>query len=381
MTSATIDPHVEYKMTTNGLTNGIDIVALKAAARAQVHFELESSLPTPLELTRSLKAYPTSDLTPAIGTTFEKIDIHAILNSPECDAKIRDLAIIIARRGVCVFPNQADLTIEDQKTLCHKLGRLTCRPYSSGLNIHPLNQSTMPDGSVDPALATLTRDPSKKLVKQAGFGFRFAKQKQSGADGWHTDCSYENVPADFTLLHMKTTPVTGGDTLFASAYEMYDLLSTPYAKFLEGLNATFTPPGHTPENIVDRMWKGPRGSPENVGPELCASHTIIRTNPVTGWKALYGTGHHMEGVDGLAQEESDMIKHHLERLITDNHQLQVRVKWAPDTLVVWDNRSCYHTATFDYTDERSANRICGCGEKPYLDVRSSSRRYALGLKK
>jgi len=197
----------------------------------------------------------------------------------------------------------------------------------------------MPDGTIDAELVTLARDPSKKLVQQAGFSRAARGHKQSHADGWHNDCAYENTPADFTLLHMKTTPPSGGkyiaptllqmtnqkqgDTLFASAYETYDLLSEPYAKFLEGLTATFTPPGHRPENIVDRMWNGPRGAIDNVGPELLASHCAVRTNPITGWKALYAAGHHLSHFDGVADEESEMIKRHIFRLIVENHQLQV----------------------------------------------------------
>ena len=114
-----------------------------------------------------------------------------------------------------------------------------------------------------------------------------------------------------------------GDTLFASAYEVYDLLSEPYQKFLESLTATFMPPGHEPVNIADRMWKGPRGSPENVGADLRASHRCVRTNPLTGWKYVYAMGHHMEGIDGLADVESKIVTDHLVRLVTENHQLQV----------------------------------------------------------
>lgn len=104
---------------------------------------------------------------------------------------------------------------------------------------------------------------------------------------------------------------------------MYDLLSEPYQKFLEGLTATFMPPHHKPSNIESRLWKGSRGSPENVGAELRASHRCVRTNPVMGWKYVYAFGHHLEAFDGLADVESRVIKEHLERLVTGNAYLQV----------------------------------------------------------
>jgi hypothetical protein len=48
-------------------------------------------------------------------------------------------------------------------------------------------------------------------------------------------------------------------------------------------------------------------------------------------------------------------------------------------IAIWDNRSAFHTATFDYEGlgERFGNRTVGIGEKPYFDPNSKSRRQAL----
>jgi hypothetical protein len=48
-------------------------------------------------------------------------------------------------------------------------------------------------------------------------------------------------------------------------------------------------------------------------------------------------------------------------------------------IAIWDNRSVFHTATFDYDLEgdRFGNRAVGLGERPYLDPNSLSRREAL----
>jgi len=143
---------------------------------------------------------------------------------------------------------------------------------------------------------------------------------------------------------MKECPPTGGDTLFASAYEAYDLLSKPMQQMLEGLNATFMPPHHTPERVKERLWPAPRGAPENVGAHLRATHPCVRTNPVTGWKSLYAFGHHLERVEGLGDVENRMMLEFTARLITENHQLQARVRWEQDDLVVWDNRAVYHVS-------------------------------------
>lgn len=42
-------------------------------------------------------------------------------------------------------------------------------------------------------------------------------------------------------------------------------------------------------------------------------------------------------------------------------------------LAIWDNRSVFHTATFDYQGERFGHRAVGIAEEPYLDPNSKSR--------
>jgi hypothetical protein len=46
---------------------------------------------------------------------------------------------------------------------------------------------------------------------------------------------------------------------------------------------------------------------------------------------------------------------------------------------IWDNRSVFHSATFDYEGlgERFGHRAVGIGEAPYLDPNSKSRTEAL----
>lgn len=49
---------------------------------------------------------------------------------------------------------------------------------------------------------------------------------------------------------------------------------------------------------------------------------------------------------------------------------------------IWDNRSVFHSATFDYEGEgeRFGNRAVGVGERPYYDPESTSRRAALAAR-
>lgn len=49
------------------------------------------------------------------------------------------------------------------------------------------------------------------------------------------------------------------------------------------------------------------------------------------------------------------------------------------TPAIWDNRSAFHTATYDYEGlgERFGNRVVGIGERPYFDPNSKSKAQAL----
>jgi alpha-ketoglutarate-dependent taurine dioxygenase len=135
---------------------------------------------------------------------------------------------------------------------------------------------------------------------------------------------------------------------------------------------------------------------------------VIRTNPVTGWKSIFAVGHHVQAINGLSDGESKHALEWFKTLIVENHDLQVRHKWknandlgkflfftflkpflsnefrtTTDNVgtAIWDNRSVYHTATYDYAGlgSRLGQRAVSLGEKPYYDPQSKSRREDLGL--
>lgn len=191
------------------------------------------------------------------------------------------------------------------------------------------------------------------------------------------------MPADYTSLRLTELPRTGGDTLWASGYEIFDRISQPYQRFLETLDVT-----HIGQGFHDLKARGTvtfyekeRGSPENFGPALQAVHPLVRTNPVTGWKSLYAVGPFPRYINGVSKDESERLLKWFHDLVIYNHDLQVRFKWKqPNDIAIWDNRSVFHSATNDYDGfrERSGNRAVGIGEKPFFDPDSQSRREALG---
>ncbi|EKM51097.1 uncharacterized protein PHACADRAFT_103865 [Phanerochaete carnosa HHB-10118-sp] len=333
----------------------------------------------PLQLGKSLDHFQKTDSTPLIGTEFARgVQIAELLKAPNVDELIRDLAILVSQRGVVFFRDQ-ELTIDEQKSLGTKLGELSGKPASSKLHIHPVTAEASELGD---EISVITSERNREYVASR------VDRSTLSALNWHADITFEPIPSDYAILKIHTLPsfsgqVTGGDTLWASGYEVYDRLSPSFAKYLETLEAVHE------ARFFHKVAKGlgnklrsdiERGSPGNIGGHLEAVHPVIRTNPVTGWKSVFVNPNFTKRIVGVTKDESDTILKHLFNLIQLNHDLQVRFKWEKNSIAIWDNRSNYHTATFDYGKEkRVGDRVVSLGEKPYFDPTSKSRRQALGL--
>ncbi|KAI5476841.1 hypothetical protein MNV49_007137 [Pseudohyphozyma bogoriensis] len=308
----------------------------------------------PLKSTGVLDKYRHWDNTPFIGRQFDDLQLADLLTAPNSDELIRELAVIISQRNVVFFKNQ-NITIPQQKELGQRLGELSGKPQSSTLHIHPVTEEASELGD---EISVISSDRRPAIT-------------------------FEPVPSDFAILKIHTLPPTGGDTLWASAYEAYDRLTPAYQKFVEGLHAVHD--GHFFHGVADRLGVKlrtiARGNPENRGGDLEAVHPVVRTNPVTGWKGLFVNENFTRRIVELNKDESDSVLQYLYKIFNQNHDLQVRFKWSENDVAIWSNVSTLHTATWDYTGKRVGDRVVSIGEKPYFDPESKSRREALGLEK
>ncbi|TVY18467.1 putative alpha-ketoglutarate-dependent sulfonate dioxygenase [Lachnellula arida] len=345
--------------------------------------KLQSKKPW-VKSTGVLSQFESFDTTPIIGREFPNANLVSWLQAPNSDELLRELALTISERGVVFFRAQDNLTADLQKKLVQQLGLLSGKPESSGLHIHPILNSEREDYRVsDPEISTIDSVLAKKLYLDNSKFNSAHKNQNSGL--WHSDIAFEPKPADYSSLRLEVLPETGGDTLWASGYEIYDRLSTPYQKFLEGLTATFSQPGFikAAEKGGFGIYEKPRGAPENVGRELTAVHPVVRTNPVTGWKSVFPIGSHVSHINEITELESKALLKWFVRLLVDNHDLQVRFKWQNvNDIAIWDNRSTFHTATNDIAGygERYGVRTVSVGEAPYFDPESRSRREDLAIR-
>jgi alpha-ketoglutarate-dependent taurine dioxygenase len=232
----------------------------------------------------------------------------------------------VSQRGVVFFRAQDGLSNDDQKVLCNKLGQLTGKPESSSLHIHPISNTSF-QGNNDDEISVISNDLATKIFCDRTV--KLHERKQSLKKGWHSDITFEPVPSDYAILRLSSLPQNGGDTLWASGYDVYDRFSPPYQRFLDSLTATYAQPLFT-QAARDRklvLYPHARGSPDNVGSGLSTVHPVVRTNPVTGWKTVFAVGHHVQRINGLTERESNHLLEEFLRMITENHDLQVRFKW------------------------------------------------------
>ena len=108
----------------------------------------------PLKCGTSIDHLEYIDVTPIVGREYTTAKLKDMLDAPNAEEQLRDLAITICERGVAFFrAPQDDLSVEEQKHITDMLGKLTGRPEENGLHVHPLfndpNNIPMADGTKD----------------------------------------------------------------------------------------------------------------------------------------------------------------------------------------------------------------------------------------
>lgn len=197
----------------------------------------------------------------------------------------------------------------------------------------------------------------------------FREKEESGplfGSGWHSDWSFQVEPPSATLLYGVEVPPAGGDTAFTNQYLAYETLSDVMKDFLRGLQGVHSARrSYGPNGTFGRH--DPKSSMEIHGDEKAVKeqlHPLVRTHPVTGKKSLFINDVYTVGIHGMHAAESSPI---LEFLLQHSRQIQMtsRVRWAPGTLVMWDNRVVQHFAVDDYAGHRrEMYRVTLAGEVP-----------------
>src|SRR5471032_360777 len=144
-----------------------------------------------------------------------------------------------------------------------------------------------------------------------------AQSRYVAGETWHTDGTADVAPSLGSMLYVKETPAigTGGDTLFANMHK--------------------------------------------------TEHPVVVRHPETGRKSLFVNSGFTSHIVQLSGGESQMLLNMLFDLVAREPVLSCRVRWAPNTLVFWDNRCTQHHAVWDYfPHSRYGERVTILGTRP-----------------
>ena len=252
-----------------------------------------------------------------------RADVHAI------NAGMNEYAVL-------VFRNQP-LTAQQQLNFASSFGpldigfkRVFKRPERLG------DERLIDISNVDADGKVTRRDSAKNLSN-------FANQL------WHSDSSFMNPRAAYSMLHCVIKPSWGGDTEFADLRHAYDRLDERTRAEIQGLQAEHYAL-HTRILLGDDAYTDEQK--KSIPPAIWP---IADTHPGSGRKVLF-VGVHARQILGWPTAESRMYLQDLLEHATRREFVYVH-KWQPGDLVIWDNRSTLHRGRrYDIAERRELRR-------------------------
>ena len=164
-------------------------------------------------------------------------------------------------------------------------------------------------------------------------------------DGWHSDLSYDEVPAKATLLHAVELPSLGGNTCFSDATLAYESLSGATKQRLAGLMAEFS----YGNNTRNKMTNVAASSLDDQGRQTTTVvHPVVCAHPVTKRPAIYVNPLMTLRILGIPVAESDALLDELFDAL-DRPAVRWEQEWRIGDTIMWENRGgVMHCGRLDY---------------------------------
>jgi taurine dioxygenase len=188
-------------------------------------------------------------------------------------------------------------------------------------------------------------------------------------NAWHTDATWREAPPMGAVLRCVECPPVGGDTMWANMELAYERLPDYVKAQIEGLRAS-----HGIESSFGAaMPIEKRLALKAQYPD--AEHPVVRTHPETGAKVLFVNGftthftnYHTPARIRVGQDANPGAALLLSYLVSQAFipEYQVRWRWQPNSVAIWDNRCTQHYAVMDYPPcHRKMERTAIIGDRPY----------------
>ncbi len=255
---------------------------------------------------------------PALGALISGIDLAQPISEPA----LKEMKDAFARYSVIFFRDQ-DLSPQQHIDLARRWGDINVNRFFKPLDGYP-------------QIAQVIKEPD---------------QKENIGGTWHTDHSYDQIPAMGSLLYAREVPPSGGDTLFSSMYLAFEALSDGLKEMLLGLKAWHSSRHTFGYSVTDSEHYG---DGRLANPDLAvqdALHPVIITHPLSGRKSLYVNLDFTVRFDGWTVEESQPLLDYL-YAHGAREEFTCRFQWEQGSIALWDNRATWHNAMNDYHGHR-----------------------------
>lgn len=176
---------------------------------------------------------------------------------------------------------------------------------------------------------------------------------------WHADASYLEKPYLVSILRSVIAPELGGDTVWSSGISAYETLPQDIKERIDGLTAI-----HRPNSKAYKLIDDKAELDDYLSEYSGVQHPVVITHPYSGKKVLYVNEGFTEELVGLpAAEGRELLDYLKQQFSKPEHQ--VRFKWRPGSLAIWDNRAVQHKGVADYGNaQRQLVRVVAAGERP-----------------
>jgi taurine dioxygenase len=277
-------------------------------------------------------------LTCTIGAELSNVDLGIASRDPGLVAEVRALLL---KHRVLFFRDQ-DISRAEHVAFARHFGELEDHPVAGSDPEHP-------------GLVRIYKSPDAPNDRYE--------------NAWHTDATWREKPPFGCVLRCIECPPVGGDTMWANMVEAHARLSEDVRARIAGLRAR-----HSIEaSFGAAMPIEKRLALRAQFPD--AEHPVVRTHPETGEKVLFVnaftthfTNYHTAANVRFGQDANPGASLLLSYLISQAYipEFQVRFRWKPNSVAMWDNRSTQHYAVMDYPPcHRKMERAGIIGDKPF----------------
>ena len=286
----------------------------------------------------SLGSIRVEPLTCTIGAELGNVNLGVASRDAGLVAEIRALLL---RYKVLFFRDQ-DITRAEHVAFARHFGELEDHPVAGSDPDHP-------------GLVRIYKTPDAPIDRYE--------------NSWHTDATWREKPPFGCVLRCVECPPVGGDTMWANMAEAYARLPGHVKAQIDGLRAR-----HSIEaSFGAAMPIEKRLALKAQYPD--AEHPVVRTHPETGEKILFVnaftthfTNYHTPERVRFGQDANPGAALLLNYLVSQAFipEYQVRWRWQPNSMAMWDNRSTQHYAVMDYPPcHRKMERAGIIGDVPF----------------